>query len=70
MRWVRERLYLSPDVPGPVQIHDSHLSIAINSIPYDSQKYPGLKEYDVTYIWNLKYNINELIYKIETDSQM
>ena len=25
--------------------------------------------YDITYIWNLKYNTNELIYKIETDSQ-
>ena len=24
--------------------------------------------YDITYIWNLKYNTNELIYKTETDS--
>ena len=23
----------------------------------------------VTYMWNLKYDINELIYKTETDSQ-
>ena len=25
--------------------------------------------YDVTYMWNLKYGTNELIYKTETDSQ-
>ena len=25
--------------------------------------------YHITYMWNLKYNINELIYKTETDSQ-
>ena len=25
--------------------------------------------YDITYIWNPKYNTNELIYKTETDSQ-
>ena len=25
--------------------------------------------YDITYMWNLKNVINELIYKIETDSQ-
>ena len=25
--------------------------------------------YDITYMWNLKYNTNELIYKTETDSQ-
>ena len=25
--------------------------------------------YDITSVWNLKYNTNELIYKIETDSQ-
>ena len=25
--------------------------------------------YDITYMWNLKYATNELIYKIETDSQ-
>ena len=24
--------------------------------------------YDITYMWNLKYDTNELIYKIETDS--
>ena len=26
--------------------------------------------YDITYMWNLKINTNELIYKTETDSQM
>ena len=26
--------------------------------------------YDITYMWNLKYDTNELIYKIETDSQI
>ena len=25
--------------------------------------------YDITYMWNLKYNTNEPIYKAETDSQ-
>ena len=25
--------------------------------------------YDTTYMWNLKYDTNELIYKTETDSQ-
>ena len=25
--------------------------------------------YDITYMWNLKYNTNELIYETETDSQ-
>ena len=25
--------------------------------------------YDITYIWNLKNNTNESVYKIETDSQ-
>ena len=25
--------------------------------------------YDITYMWNLKYDTNELIYKMETDSQ-
>ena len=25
--------------------------------------------YDITYMWNLKNDINELIYKIETDSR-
>ena len=25
--------------------------------------------YDITYMWNIKNNTNELIYKTETDSQ-
>ena len=25
--------------------------------------------YDTTYMWNLKYDTNELVYKTETDSQ-
>ena len=25
--------------------------------------------YDITYMWNIKYDTNELIYKTETDSQ-
>ena len=25
--------------------------------------------YDIAYMWNLKYNTNELIYETETDSQ-
>ena len=27
------------------------------------------KSYDITYMWNLKYDTNELIYKTEIDSQ-
>ena len=27
------------------------------------------KPYDITYMWNLKYDTNELIYETETDSQ-
>ena len=27
------------------------------------------KYHDITYMWNLKYDTNELIYKRETDSQ-
>ena len=27
------------------------------------------KYYDITFMWNLKYDANELIYKTETDSQ-
>ena len=26
--------------------------------------------YDITYMWNIKYVINELIYETETDSQI
>ena len=25
--------------------------------------------YDITYLWNVKYDTNELIYETETDSQ-
>ena len=28
------------------------------------------KYLDITYMWNLKYDTNELTYKAETDSQM
>ena len=34
-----------------------------------SQKEKGKIPYDVTYMQNLKYDANELIYKTETDSQ-
>ena len=27
------------------------------------------KPYDITYMWDLKYDTNELIYETETDSQ-
>ena len=27
------------------------------------------KPYDITYMWNLKYDTNELIYETETDSE-
>ena len=34
-----------------------------------SQKYKRQIPYDITYIWNLKYNTNEHIYESETDLQ-
>ena len=43
--------------------------------PRDYQTKQGKSErerqipYDITYMWNLKYDTNELIYKTETDSQ-
>ena len=27
-------------------------------------------KYDITYIWNLKYNTDEHVYKMKTDSQI
>ena len=35
-----------------------------------SQKKKRQIPYDITYIWNLKYDTDELIYKTETDSDM
>ena len=34
-----------------------------------SQKKKRQISYGITYMWNLKYDTNELIYKTETDSQ-
>ena len=34
-----------------------------------SQKGKDQISYDITHMWNLKYDTNELIYKTETDSQ-
>ena len=34
-----------------------------------SQKEKDKYHYDITYIWNLKYDINEFIYEIESNSQ-
>jgi len=33
------------------------------------QRETNIKLYDITYTWNLKYDMNELIYKTEIDSQ-
>ena len=33
------------------------------------QRKTNIKLYDITYTWNLKYDMNELIYKTEIDSQ-
>ena len=46
---VGERLYISPEVPGPVQIYDNYLSIAINSIPYDIQSRTRLSDFPFTF---------------------
>ena len=35
-----------------------------------SQKKKRQIPYDITYMWNLKYDTDELIYKTETDSDM
>ena len=41
---------------------------------YDTKQSKSERErqipYDITYMWNLKYDRNEHIYKTETDSQM
>ena len=34
-----------------------------------NQREKDKDHYDITYMWNLKYGTNELIYKTETDSQ-
>ena len=34
-----------------------------------SQKEKDKLPYDITYMWNLKYDTNELIYETETDSE-
>ena len=42
------------------------LGIIILSKPERERQIP----YDITYMWNLKYGTNELIYETETDSQI
>ena len=37
--------------------------IILNKVSEKETKIP----YDITYMWNLKYDTNELIYKAETD---
>ena len=34
-----------------------------------SQKEDDIQQYGITYMWNLNQDMNELIYKTETDSQ-
>ena len=35
-----------------------------------NQREKAKYHYDITYMWNLKYGTNALIYKTETDSQI
>ena len=42
------------------------LEIIILSKPDRERQIP----YDITYMWNLKYDTNELIYETDTDSQI
>ena len=42
------------------------LGIIILSKPERERQIP----YDITYMWNLKYGTNELIYETETDSRI
>ena len=39
--------------------------ISLNGVSQKERQIP----YDLTYMWNLKYDTNELIYETETDSQ-
>ena len=39
--------------------------IILNEVSQKERQIP----YDITYMWNLKYDTNELIYETETDSQ-
>ena len=39
--------------------------IILSEVPKRERQTP----HDITYMWNLKYDTNELIYKTETDSQ-
>ena len=44
------------------------MQLKINILSEVSQKEKDIP-YDITYMWNLKYDTNESIYKTETDSQ-
>ena len=44
---------------GPRDYHTEQSKSGERQIPYD-----------ITYMWNLKYNTNELIYETETDSDI
>ena len=45
------------DMDGPKDCHT------------ESSKSDRQRQHDITYMWNLKYDTNELIYKTETDLQ-
>ena len=42
------------------------LEIILNEISQKERQWP----YDITYMWNLKYDTNEHIYETKTDSQI
>ena len=48
----------------------SNMDGSINyHIKWSKSERERLMPYDITYMWKLKYDPNELIYAIETDSQ-
>ena len=51
----------------PLEATWTDLEIIILS--YVSQKKKRQTPYDIAYMWNPKYDTNELIYETETDSQ-
>ena len=55
----------------PTALKWSHPLEKEGAFPRDTKRRKSERQipYDVTYMWNLKYNTDELIYKRETDSQ-
>ena len=56
---MNERMPFASNMDGPSDYHTK----------WSKSERERQTPYNITYMWNLKYDINELIYKRETDSQ-